>query len=116
MKYEFEHQWGGEETWYTKARMWARNQKYPLNQLALGVIEWLWKHWVDGRVQMEISDVDKQTEEIKKQWKEEEKKEPIVEIKPSDIEGLDEVSISAPYKVDWSGDWNDIAINYKKWR
>ena len=50
-------------------------------------------------------------------YKEEDKKEqePVVEIKASDIEGLDDISIHAP----WSstiGDWNDSAINYKKWR
>ena len=45
---------------------------------------------------------------------EEEKQEPIVEIKASDIEGLDDIRIRAPFSVD--GDWNDIELNYKKWR
>jgi len=93
MKYEFEYQWGGEDTWYTKGKRWANKQKFPINHLALGFIEWLWQHWVDGKVQMEMTSVDKQTEEIKKQWEEEEKHEPIVESKPSEVEGLDDIQI-----------------------
>ena len=71
--------------------------------------------WVQGKVDMEMTDVDKQVNVIVKQWEEEEKQKPITEIKASDIEGLDDISIHAP----WSstiGDWNDSAINYKKWR
>jgi len=118
VKYEFEHQWGGEDTWYTKSKRWANKQKFPINHLALGVIEWLWKHWVDGKVDMTMADIDKQVKEVGKIWEEEDKKnqEPIVESKPSEVEGLDDISIRTPYKVDISGDWNDISINYKKWR
>ena len=113
-EYKFEYQWGGEDTWFTKANRWAKKQKYPINYFAIGLISWLWVKWVDGKVQLEMADVDKQAEEIVEQWEEEEKKEPIVEIKASDIEGLDEVRIQAPFFVD--GDWNDISLNYKKWR
>lgn len=66
--YKFEHHWGGEDTWYTKGKRWANKQKFPLNHLALGFIEWLWKYWVDAKVEMEMTSVDKQAEEIKKQW------------------------------------------------
>ena len=114
-EYKFEFQWGGEDTWFTKANRWAQKQKFPINHLAMGLIVWLWEKWVDGKVQMEMASVDKQAEEIVKQWEEEEKQESIIESKPSEVEGLDDISIHAP----WSstiGDWNDSAINYKKWR
>ena len=115
-EYKFEYQWGGEENWYTKSKKWAKKQKFPINHLALGIIESLWVMWVQGKVDMEMSSVDKQVNEIMEQWKEEDKKEqePVVEIKASDIEGLDDISIHAP----WSNgnDWNDTSVNYKKWR
>ena len=114
MKYEFEHHWGGEDTWYTKGKRWANKQKFPINHLALGLITWLKELWIGGKVQMEMSSVDKQVQEIVKQWEEEEKQEPVIEIKESDIEGLDDIRIISP----WSNgnDWNDTSINYKKWR
>ena len=97
IEYKFEFQWGGEDTWFTKANRWAQKQKFPINHLAMGLIVWLWEKWVDGKVEMEMTSVDKQAEEIKEQWKEEEKQEPIVESKPSEVEGLDDISIRAPW-------------------
>ena len=116
IEHKFEYQWGGEENWYTKSKKWAKKQRFPINHLALGFIEWLWVMWVQGKVDMEMSSVDKQVNEIMEQWKEQEKKEqePVVEIKASDIEGLDDISIHASWKD--VGDWNDSAINYRKWR
>ena len=96
-EYKFEHQWGGEETWNTKSKMWARNQKYPFNQIYLSLIEWLWKKWIDGKVMLEMSDVDKQSEEIVSTWESEDgdqwnKRE--IKSEPSEVEGLDNISIS----------------------
>ena len=70
--------------------------------------------WVQGRVDMEMTDVDKQVNEIIKTWDEEEKQEPVTEIKKSDIEGLDDIRIIAPWSS--GNDWNDTSINHKKWR
>ena len=97
--YKFEHQWGGEDTWYTKGKRWANKQKFPINHLALGFLEWLWKLYVDERIKQEMKSVDKQTEEILKEWEEDAAKyyEPIVEVKPSAIDGLDEIRIKAPW-------------------
>jgi hypothetical protein len=72
--YKFEHQWGGEDTWYTKGKRWANKQKFPINHLALGFIEWLWKHWVDGKVEMEMQSIDKQVKEIGKIWDQEDER------------------------------------------
>jgi predicted transcriptional regulator len=97
--YKFEHQWGGEDTWYTKGKRWANKQKFPINHLALGFLEWLWKLYVDERIKQEMKSVDKQAEEILKEWEEDAAKyyEPIVEVKPSTIDGLDEIRIKAPW-------------------
>ena len=91
--YKFEHHWGGEDTWYTKGKRWANKQKFPLNHLALGFIEWLWEHWVDGRVELEMASVDEQSEQIKKQW-EQEDEQPRPEIVEDGIFGDEEWSIS----------------------
>ena len=140
MKIEFQHRWGRQETWYTKSMDWARNQKYPWNQIYKGIIQWLWKHWVDGKIEMEMDSVDKQTESIVKQWeKDDERPRPeIVETGVFGEEGwsismsdpnLDRGSeesesgmgttsneirlaekISDPW--DYSGDWNDAFIGF----
>ena len=43
-------------------------QTSSLNHLALGFLEWLWQHWIDGKVKLTMTDVDKQAEEIVKSW------------------------------------------------
>ena len=93
IEYKFEFQWGGEDTWFTKANRWAQKQKYPINHLAMGLIVWLWEIWVDAKVQLEMKSVDKQAEEIKEQWSEEDPK-PSIKSEPSEVEGLDTISIS----------------------
>ena len=90
--YEFEYQWGGEDTWYTKAKRWADKQNPIVRHLAHGLIQWLWDHWVDGRVKMEMASVDKQAEEIVAQWGEDDK--PEIKVEESEVEGLDTISIS----------------------
>ena len=114
IEYKFKYQWGGEENWYTKSKKWANKHKFPINHLALGFIEWLWTIWVQGKVDMEMTDVDKQVNESVKKWEEEDKKKPIVETKQSEVEGLDDIRIRDPWFDD--GDWNDTSINYRKWQ
>ena len=92
--YEFEYQWGGVDTPFTKMKRWAKKQNPIIQHLALGFIEWLWQIWVDGRVDMEMNSVDRQAEEIKKQWAEEEKTKPVIKSEPSEVEGLDIISTS----------------------
>jgi len=78
MEYKFKYHWGGEDNWYTKSKRWANKQKFPFNHLALGIIEWLWVMWVQGKVDMEMTSVDKQVNEIMEQWEENEKSKPDI--------------------------------------
>jgi len=97
--YKFEHHWGGEDTWYTKGKRWANKQKFPINHLALGFIEWLRERWIDGRVEMEMASVDKQADEIVKQWETEDElnRQPTVEEGPSSVPDLPTLRIRAPF-------------------
>ena len=117
MDYKFEHHWGGEEMWYHKAERWANKQKFPINHLALGFITWLKEKWIEGKVEMEMASVDKQSEEIKKQWEEKEESNIVVKSTPSEVKGLDNISIvhKAFIPNPWDSDWNDVGVNYKSW-
>ncbi len=72
IQWKFEKTWGGNDNWYTKSKRWANKQKFPVNHLALGFIEWLHKHWIDGKIEMEMDSVDKQVENIHALWEEHE--------------------------------------------
>ena len=134
---EFEHQWGGEDTWYTKGKRWANKQKFPISHLALGFIEWLYKHWVDGKVEMEMASIDKQVKYIGEIWDKEDElnRQPTVEEGPSSVSDLPTLSIRNPVVErgteepstsvapssntvqisdpwDYSGDWNDAFIGF----
>ena len=97
--YKFEHHWGGEDNWYTKGKRWAFGQKFPFNHLALGIIEWLWKHWVDGKVEMEMQSIDRQVKEMGEIWDEEDERnrQPTVEEGPSSVPDLPTLRIRAPF-------------------
>ena len=104
IEYKFEYQWGGEDTWFTKANRWAQKQKFPINHLAIGLIAWLWVKWVDGKVQMTMADIDKQVKHIGEIWDEEDKKnnQPVIKTEPSEVEGLNIIEIKSP----WSDNGN----------
>jgi len=132
---KFEHQWGGEDNWYTKSKRWANKQKFPVNHLALGLIEWLYEHWIDGKVEMEMQSIDKQVKAIGEIWdaEDERNRQPTVEEGPSSVPDLPTLRIRAPFVErgteepstsvasssntvqipdpwDYSGDWNDAQI------
>ena len=134
---KFEHQWGGEDNWYTKSKRWANKQKFPVNHLALGFIEWLREKWIDGRVEMEMASIDKQVKEIGETWDKEDElnRQPTVEEGPSSVPDLPTLSIRNPVVErrteepstsvasssntvqisdpwDYSGDWNDAQIGF----
>jgi len=68
MKIEFEHQWGGEDTWYLKLERWANKQPMPINILAQGMIKWLKKIWIDAKIQNTMREVDFQSNKIVQEW------------------------------------------------
>ena len=96
IEHKFEYTWGGEDNWYTKSKRWANKQNPVVKHLALGVIEWLWVKWIAGKVKMEMASVDKQAKDIVEQWEQEEAKQfaPEIKVEPSEVEGLDNISIS----------------------
>ena len=94
MKIEFEKQYGkGVDPWYAKAERWAKKQRFPISFLALGLIEWLKQKWIDVKVANTMRDIDRQSEEIKKIWEEEDKPKTIITTTPSEVKGLDDMEI-----------------------
>ena len=95
---EFQSQWGGEDNWYTKSKKWANKQMFPVNRLALGLIEWLWNQWVNTKVKDTMDQVDTQAEEIVGKWTEEEPlPAPEIIVTPSEVKGLDTIEIKSPW-------------------
>ena len=95
MKIKFEKQFGkGTDPWYVKAERYVyKKLKNPyLQHLAIGFIEWLKQKWIDTKIENTMRDVDAQVEDIKKEW--EDKPEPIVVETPSEVKGLNDMSIS----------------------
>ena len=91
---EFETQFGkGVDPWYAKAERWAKKQRFPISFLALGIIEWLKQKWIDVKVANTMRDIDRQSEEIKKIWEEEDKPKTIITTTPSEVKGLDDMEI-----------------------
>ena len=106
MKIEFEKQFGkGVDPWYAKAERWAKKQRFPISFLALGIIEWLKQKWIDVKVANTMRDIDRQSEEIKKIWEDEEKKQFAPEIieTPSEVEGLNDLMIGPRDDIDFYG-------------
>ena len=82
MLFSFEKTFGdGVDPWYDKAERWVKKKfKDPFIQhLALGLIEWLKVKWIDVKVANTMRDIDKQSEQIKKIWEEQDvRREPII--------------------------------------
>ena len=100
MLFSFEKTFGeGVDPWYDKAERWVKKKfKNPFVQhLALGFIEWLKQQWIEVKVANAMRDIDKQTEQIKKIWEEQDdRREPnIVETGVFGDEGWS-IEISNP--------------------
>ena len=82
MLFSFEKTFGdGVDPWYDKAERWVKKKfKNPFVQhLALGFIEWLKQQWIEVKVANAMKDIDKQSEQIKKIWEEQDvRREPII--------------------------------------
>ena len=97
VKIEFEKQFGkGVDPWYTKAERWAKKQKFPISFLALGLIAYLKKVWINTKIKNEMASVDAQIKQLHEDWDEEERKQFSPEIieTPSEVDGLNDMSIS----------------------
>ena len=99
MKIEFEKQFGkGVDPWYAKAERWAKKQRFPISHLALGLIAYLKKVWTNVKIENTMRDVDAQVEDIKKGW--EDQPEPVVIETPSEVKGLNDMSIGKNIQSD----------------
>ena len=82
MQFSFEKTFGeGVDPWYDKAERWVKKKfKNPFVQhLALGLIEWLKGKWIDVKIANTMRDIDRQSEQIKKIWEEQDdRNEPII--------------------------------------
>ena len=103
---KFEKQFGdGVDPWHAKAKRWASKQKFPISFLALGLIEYLKKVWVNVKVENTMRGVDADIEKIHELWDEEETTHRMNVIaqngndglhysqEPSEVKGLDNFEI-----------------------
>ena len=95
MEIKFHKSFGpGKEPWYVKYERWAKKQRFPISFLALGVIAWLKEKWIEGKVDMEMTSVDAQAEEILQKWEEDAKIKSTIKTTPSEVKGLDDMEIN----------------------
>ena len=90
MLFSFEKTFGdGVDPWYDKAERWVKKKfKNPFVQhLALGLIEWLKVKWIDVKVANTMRDIDKQSEQIKKIWEEQDVRESTPHIVETGVFG-----------------------------
>ena len=106
MKIEFEKQFGkGTDPWYAKAERLAKKKKFPISFLALGLIAYLKKVWVNVKVENTMRSVDADVEKIHELWDDEEKKQFAPEIieTPSEVKGLNDLMICPRDDIDFYG-------------
>ena len=94
----------GTTPWYMKAERWAKKQKFPISFLLLGLIEYLKRQWINAKVYNTMKDVDRQVEEIKKDWDGFTQPTPKIIETPSEVKGLNDMSISFSAEEDPSSD------------
>ena len=117
MKIEFEKQFGkGVDPWYAKAERWAKKQKFPISFLTLGLIAYLKKVWINVKVENTMMSVDADIKKIHELWDEEETNNRMNVIAqngndglhysetPSEVDGLNDMSISFSEEEDPSSD------------
>ena len=117
MKIEFEKQFGkGVDPWYEKAERWAKKQKFPISFLALGIIAYLKKVWINVKIENTMKGVDADIKKIHELWDEEESNDRMNVIAqngndglhysetPSEVDGLNDMSISFSEEEDPSSD------------
>ena len=111
MKIEFEKQFGeGVDPWYEKAKRYVKKKfKNPyLQHLALGFIEWLKAKWIEIKIENTMKDVDIQAKDLVEAWEEKNKPKTIITTTPSEVKGLNNMSISLDESIRSIDDANDI--------
>ena len=111
MKIEFEKQFReGVDPWHEKAKRYVKKKfKNPyLQHLALGFIEWLKAKWIDAKIENTMRDVDIQAKELVETWEEENKPKTVITTTPSEVKGLDNMSISLEDSIRSIDDAEDI--------
>ena len=119
IEHKFEYTWGGEDNWYTKSKRWANKQNPDCQTPCIRFYRMVVGQVVAGKVQMEMASVDQQVEDILEQWEEEESSsdwmdrkinELNIKTEPSEVEGLDNISISYNFDEPSSplNDFNDV--------
>lgn len=113
------------ETWIQRVKRWCSKQAPPFNLIFLHLFSIVEKWYIDSKIELEMDRVDKQAEQIRKQWdREDAPQAPVIVEKESEVEGLPELSISNPVVEKrashplpdpWDTDWNDAAVNYRRW-
>ena len=116
-KVQFEKQFGqGVDPWYEKANRWAKKQKFPISFLALGLIAYLKKVWINVKIENTMKGVDAAIKKIHELWDEEETNSRMNVIAqngndglhysetPSEVDGLNDMSISFSEEEDPSSD------------
>lgn len=104
------------ETDIQRIKRWIAKQAPPWNTILEYLFSFVEKWYWDTKVQVTMDDVDRQAKEIVEQWNEEEKETqaPIITSKPSEVEGLDEIRIRAPWVRD-SGESDWLAERPENW-
>ena len=117
MMIEFEKQFGKVvDPWYARAERWAKKQKFPISFLALGLIAYLKKVWINVKIENTMMSVDADIKKIHELWDEEETENRMNVIAqngndglhysetPSEVNGLNDMSISFSQEEDLSSD------------
>jgi hypothetical protein len=104
------------ETDIQRIKRWIARQTPPWNTILEYLFSFFEKWYWDTKVQLTMDDVDRQAKEIVEQWNEEEKETqaPIITSKPSEVEGLDEIRIRAPW-VEESGESDWLSERPENW-
>ena len=96
--FKFEHHWGGVPSEVQQFEAWSKKQKGILRWILLNfALPWYAKWWLEWKVDKTMYDVDQQIENLVDQFDEEEKPKTIVERKPSEVRGLDDISIRSSW-------------------
>jgi len=99
--FEFEHHWGGERTQIQKIKGWIAKKQPPLRTVLEFLFSYIEQWYWEGKVIKTMTDVDTQVKELHETWdeQEEETMATTYTTEPSEVEGLDTISV----KYSWPG-------------